>query len=391
MIFVFEIIFWVSLFLVVYTYALYPAILFSLSTSSGKSPGKTVGNKDVHLKCPSVSMVIAAYNEEKVIEAKLRNCMEIDYPSDKIEFLIGSDGSTDRTNEIVSSFAVKDRRISLFDFPDRRGKASVLNRTVAEAKGDFLVFSDANTMYEKDAIRRLIAPFSDPAVGCVCGKLVISRPEGSTSNDDLYWRYETWLKGMENRLGGVLGANGGIYALRSPLFVPIPPDTIIDDFVIGMKVREQGSRVHYAEDAVAREETAENDKAEFRRRVRIGAGNFQSISLLKHLLWPAEGVFAFQFWSHKIVRWCVPFFLILMFISNLFLTRYGNVYLALFFCQALFYLLAILGAAANRTALLFRVPSFFVSMNLAFFIGFFKYLFNVQKVTWERTERFSVV
>ena len=391
MIFVLESIFWASFFLVVYTYALYPAILFILSSLSGKRTGKAVGNTHVSPEHPSVSMVVAAYNEEKVIEAKLRNCMEIDYPADRIEFLIGSDGSTDRTNEIVSSFAEKDRRIKLLDFPDRRGKASVLNRTVAGAKGDFLVFSDANTMYEKDAVRRLIAPFSDPNIGCVCGKLVISRPEGSTSNDDLYWRYETWLKVMENRLGGVLGANGGIYALRSPLFVPIPADTIIDDFVIGMKVREQGFRVHYAEDAVAREETAESDKAEFRRRVRIGAGNFQSIALLKRLLWPAEGIFAFQFWSHKIIRWCVPFFLILLFLSNLFLARYGNGYLLLLVCQVLFYLLAILGHTTNQRGLLFRVPSFFVSMNLAFFIGFFRYLFNVQKVTWERTERLSVV
>ena len=386
-----EFIFWVSLFLVVYTYALYPVILFILSSLSGKRTGKTVGNTDGSAEYPSVSMVVAAYNEEKVIESKVRNCMEIDYPADKIEFLIGSDGSTDKTNEIVSSFAAKNRQIRLLDFPDRRGKASVLNRTVAEAKGDFLVFSDANTMYEKDAIRRLVAPFSDPDIGCVCGKLVISRPEGSTSNDDLYWRYETWLKAMENRLGGVLGANGGIYALRRQLFVPIPPDTIIDDFVIGMKVREQRFRVHYAEDAVAREETAESDKAEFRRRVRIGAGNFQSIALLKRLLLPGEGIFAFQFWSHKIVRWCVPFFLTLMLLSNVLLARYGNGYLVLLVCQVFFYLMAILGYVANKRGLLFRIPSFFVSMNLAFFIGFFKYLFNVQKVTWERTERVSIV
>jgi len=246
-------------------------------------------------------------------------------------------------------------------------------------------------MYEKDAIRRLIAPLSDPDIGCVCGKLVISRPEGSTSNDDLYWRYETWLKVMENRLGGVLGANGGIYALRRELFVPIPEDTIIDDFVIGMKVREQGFRVHYAEGAVACEETAQSDKAEFRRRVRIGAGNFQSIALLKDLLLPGKGIFAFQFWSHKIIRWCVPFFLILLFFSNLFLAGYGNGYLLLLACQVLFYLLAIMRTPANRTGLIFRVPSFFVSMNLALLIGFFKYLFNVQKVTWERTERLSVV
>jgi cellulose synthase/poly-beta-1,6-N-acetylglucosamine synthase-like glycosyltransferase len=391
MIRVLEIIFGMSVFLVLYTYALYPAILFIISSQSGKRTGKAIGITDVSPEYPSVSMVVAAYNEEKVIESKLRNCMEIDYPPDKIEFLIGSDGSTDRTDEIVSAFALKARRIRLLDFPDRRGKASVLNRTVAESEGDFLVFSDANTMYEKDAVRALVAPFSDQDIGCVCGKLVISRPEGSSSNDDLYWRYETWLKVMENRLGGVLGANGGIYALRRQLFLPIPPDTIIDDFVIGMKAREQGFRVHYAEDAVAREETTESDKAEFWRRVRIGAGNFQSIALLNRLLWPGEGIFAFQFWSHKIIRWCVPFFLILMFFSNLCLARYGDGYLVLLFCQALFYLLAILGTTTKRSGLMFRVPSFFILMNLAFFVGFIKYLFNFQKVTWERTERFSVV
>ncbi|TFG91916.1 MAG: glycosyltransferase family 2 protein [Syntrophobacterales bacterium] len=382
-----ETIFWVSIFLVIYTYALYPVILILMSICSGKGAGKILGSTEGASWNSPVSMVIAAYNEEKVIEAKLRNCMEIDYPADKIEFLVGSDGSTDNTNGIVSSYAGNDRRIKLIDIPDRRGKASVLNRIVAGAKGDFLVFSDANTMYERDAIRKLIAPFSDPGIGCVCGKLVISRPEKSTSNDDLYWRYETWLKVKENDLGGVLGANGGIYALRKELFVPIPSNTIIDDFVIGMKVREQRFRVHYAEDAVAREETAESDKAEFRRRIRIGAGNFQSIALLKRLLWPGEGIFAFQFWSHKIIRWCVPFFLLLMFLSNLFLARYGNGYFVILACQVVFYLLAVLGYVTNRTGLLFRVPSFFVSMNLAFFIGFIKYILNVQKVTWERTER----
>lgn len=386
-----ETIFWVSIFLVVYTYALYPVILFFMSICSGKGVGKILGSTEGASWDSPVSMVIAAYNEEKVIEAKLRNCMGIDYPANKIEFLIGSDGSVDRTNGIVSFYEGKDPRIKLLAFPDRSGKASVLNRVVAGAKGDFLVFSDANTMYERDAIRRLIAPFSDPGIGCVCGKLVISRPEKSTSNDDLYWRYETWLKVKENDLGGVLGANGGIYALRKELFVPIPSNTIIDDFVIGMKVREQRFRVHYEEDAVACEETAENDKAEFRRRVRIGAGNFQSIALLKGLLWPGQGIFAFQFWSHKIIRWCVPFFLILMFLSNLSLARYGNGYFVLLACQVVFYLLAVLGCVTNRTGLLFRVPSFFVSMNLAFFVGFIKYILNVQKVTWERTERQSVV
>lgn len=383
-----ESVFWVSFFLPVYTYALYPAILFLISICSDRCAEKVTGSTDGFSEYPHVSMVIAAYNEEKIIEAKLRNCMEIDYPADKIDFLIGSDGSTDRTNGIVSSFIGKDPSIKLLDFPDRRGKASVLNNTVANAKGDFIVFSDANTMYEKDAIQELITPFTDPGIGCVCGKLVISRSKKSTSNDDLYWKYETWLKTMENRLGGVLGANGGIYALRKGLFAPIPADTIIDDFVIGMKVREQGFRVHFTEEAIAHEETAESDKAEFRRRVRIGAGNFQSITLLKRLLWPGQGIFAFQFWSHKIIRWCVPFFLILMFLSNLFLAQYGNGYLVLLICQSAFYLLSILGYRTGRAGLLFRVPSFFVSMNLAFLFGFFKFLFNIQKVTWERTERF---
>lgn len=384
-----EIIFWVSAFFVVYTYVLYPVILFILCRmfrGASDASGCIAGSDGYG----SVSMVVAAYNEEKVIYAKLRNCMEIDYPADKIEFLIGSDGSTDRTNEIVSSFLMmKDRRFRLLDFPDRKGKASVLNRTIAGAKGEFLVFSDANTLYERDAVRRLVAPFADPGIGCVCGKLVISRPEKSTSNDDLYWKYETWMKVMENRLGGVLGVNGGIYALRKQLYVPIPTDTIIDDFVIGMKVREQGFRVHYAEDALASEETAESDKAEFKRRVRIGAGNFQSIALLRKLLCPREGIFAFQFWSHKIIRWCVPFFMILLFLSNIFLLQNGKVYLVLLISQVLFYLLAIIGYWKRRAGLLFRVPSFFVAMNLAFLIGFFRYLFNVQKVTWERTERLT--
>ena len=382
--------FWCSSFLILYTYIMYPLLLvvFAKYIGSRRYKDRKECNK---AELPMISMVIAAYNEEKVIEEKILNSLKIDYPRERIEFLFGSDGSTDRTNEIIARHSREDGRIKLIAYPERRGKASVINMTVAVAGGDIVVFSDANTIYEIDAIKRLIDPFSHSNIGCVCGKLIITKPTGATSNDDLYWRYETWIKRMENRLSGVLGANGGIYAVRKALFHPIPENTIIDDFVIGMRVREQGYLVRFAEDAIAREDTAESDRAEFRRRIRIGAGNFQSIALLKKLLLPREGFFAFQFWSHKILRWCVPFFLITAFLSNFFLLGTERIYQVIFACQLSFYALAFIGYAAGGKSLFFRIPSFFVSMNFAFFVGFIRFAFNTQKGTWERTERLANV
>lgn len=396
-----KVIFWPSILLIIYTYLLYPFIIFlavSIKSSLAQikllfSETPMVGRPKSPRYFPMVSMVITAYNEERIIEQKINNCLEIDYPKDKFEAIIVSDGSTDKTNNIVRHYE-NSGIIKLITYKHRSGKTGVLNKTIPHAKGEIILLSDANTLYRRDAVRKLVRHFTDKAIGCVCGRLEIKRPHGSTSQDNLYWKYETLLKYLENKLGGVLGANGGIYAIRKELFTPIPNTTIIDDFVIPMKIKEIGYKVIYDHEAIATEETAIDNRAEFGRRIRIGAGNFQSIALTKKLLNPRRGFVAFSFWSHKIIRWLVPFFMIFTFISNLSIimevqslaTFYGFT----FVLQIAFYTMALIGFLQEKRGCqlkLFLIPYVLVLMNGAFFLGFFKYFTKIQKVTWERTER----
>jgi len=331
-------------------------------------------------------MVIAAYNEEKVISDKLENCLAIDYPKDKFEIIVGSDGSSDRTNEIVSSYEASG--VKLINYTDRRGKTSVLNRTIPQAGGEIVVLSDANSMYEPDAVRKLVRHFVYERIGAVCGKLVLRTRDKKQVEEGLYWKYECVLKSMESDLGALLGANGGIYAIRRELFEPIPDGTIVDDFVIAMKVKEKGFDVIYDQEAIAYEDAAHDVKAEFTRRIRIGAGCFQAIPLTRSLLNPKRGFVAFAYWSHKILRWNVPFFLIAAFVSNMLLL--GNpFYLFLFILQSLFYTFALIGHVLNRrrSGKIFSIPYYFGSMNLALLFGFFRFITKTQKVTWKRTER----
>ena len=381
--------FWISIGLVIHTYFIYALILY-LSTRilgsrrAADSQAECLEHSENYL--PTVSMVIAAYNEEKVIGEKLENCMTINYPKDKFGIIVGSDGSSDGTNEIVKSYETS--CVKLINYTDRRGKTSVLNRTIPQASGEIVVLSDANSMYEPDAVKKLIRHFADERIGIVCGKLVLLTKDTKQAEEGYYWKYECMLKSMESRLGALLGANGGIYAIRKELFESIPDNTIIDDFVIAMKVKERGFDVIFDEEAIAYEEAAHDVRAEFARRVRIGAGCFQAIPITRRLLNPMRGFVAFAYWSHKIVRWNVPFLLAIAFVSNIMLL--GNpFYLFLFAPQLLFYTAALMGHVLRRrnSSRLFSIPYYFGSMNLAFLFGFFRSITKTQRVTWKRTER----
>jgi len=400
------ILFWTSVFLICYTYILYPIGLFIMATALqikrdiryllAKNERRRRDIKEDEL--PTVSIVVAAYNEEKVIEAKIHNMLALDYPRDKYEIIIGSDGSTDRTNEIVSAY--QDRGIQLINYTDRGGKTNVLNRTIPRATGEIVVLSDANTMYAKDSLRKIVRYFRDPAVGCVCGELRFVSPEGKQESETAYWKYEVLLKFLESKLGTVLGANGAIYALRKELFEPIPSDTVIDDFLIGMNVKKKGYKVYYDAEAVAYEETANDVKAEFARRKRIGAGNFHALTKTLSLLNPLKGFVALAYLSHKVIRWFVPFFMLFAMGANIaILTKTaflkGNhIWMLLLYggtlaVQLLFYLLALGGhLTRNReSSKLLRLPHYFLSMNIALFLGFFRFITKTQKVAWKRTER----
>src|SRR5262245_14906040 len=272
---------WVCFACVLYVYVGYPLVLFCLSRFGRRQAPPVLTDEQL----PMVSLLVAAYNEEAVIEERIQNALALDYPRDKLEIVVATDGCSDRTAEIVGRYA--SQGVRLLEFTERRGKASVLNDAFAQVKGDVVILSDANTFTQPAAVRNLARWFSNPKVTAVCGKLVLTDPETGGNVDSLYWKYETFLKRCEGRLGALLGANGGIYAIRRSGYVPIPRGTILDDLVIPLlsKLRHGGDIV-YDHQAVAHEETAANVSAEFHRRSRIGAGGFGSLGVLARLLNP---------------------------------------------------------------------------------------------------------
>jgi len=380
---VFEIMFWTGLSALVYAYFGYPVMLFILSRSIKRDPVPGVG------LYPSVTMIIAAYNEAKVIGGKLQNCLALNYP--KINFIVASDGSSDATNAMVETLAESDARVRLLALP-RGGKACAINAAMAEATGEIVVFSDANTIYEPESVSKLVPFFADAQVGCVSGRLAYKNPALviSGEGESAYWRYEMGLKRMESRLGYVAGASGAIYALRRDLFKPLPAGTINDDFLISMRVVQRGYKSIYVESAIGYEEVAPDVSGEFRRHVRDGSGHYLAIAHLAGLLNPFLGMRAYIYWSHRILRWLAPFILILVFIANVALAKEQVYYASLLLLQSCFYLLALAGYAASksrRVSFLFYVPFYFCNLNLALLLGFLKVISGRATQTWESTQR----
>ena len=373
---------------VAFAYTGYPVLVFLLAKLFGRSAQPIDSPVD---RLPFVSLLIAAHNEQSVIEQRLRNALGQDYPEDKFEIVIASDGSTDDTNAIVRRMAtLGGPTIRLIDFPNNSGKASVLDKSMAQLRGEIVVLSDANTAMRSDAIRRLVSWFPDPAVGVVCGRLVMTDPVTGNNVDSLYWKYETFLKKCESRLGALLGSNGAIYAIRKNLIPSIPRGTVLDDFYIPLEAKRQsGCRIVYDSHAVACEETAHNIGAEFQRRVRIGAGGFQSIGLLWPLLSPAHGWISLSFLCHKMLRWLCPFLLVIAFLANFFAldSAIGRAVMA---AQLAGYALALIGTRVPvepRFLRFLRLPSMFVAMNAAIFVGFFKWSLGKESGVWKCTGR----
>lgn len=387
-------VFWLCAGGVLHTYLTYPISLIGWEAARGALADLRylAGRRDRRrpqepLTLPFVSLVVAAWNEADVIGEKVKNSLALEYPKEKLEIVVGSDGSDDGTDDIVSSF--EDSRVRLSSAKERAGKVSVLNRTIPSATGDIIVLSDANTMLDPAAVRKLVRHFSDPRVGCVCGRLRLYNPRKSDYEESSYWLYESFLKLHEGKRGAVMGANGGIYAIRKSLFTPLPPDTIVDDFVIAMRCLQRGYGVVYDPEAVAVEETTEDYAKERIRRVRIAAGNFQSLGIVGNLLRPRHGFAAYAFFSHKLLRWLAPFLLVLMFLANLSLLH-KTFYQATLVAQLLFYWLAVVGYAVRLPGSLGRLTSlarYFVEMNVGMAQGFVRFVRRSQKVTWQRTAR----
>lgn len=389
-----EVLFWGGVLFLLHTYFLYPLVLFAwdglrqvkLNARSIRSGAVKAQASLPPPPAPKVSLVVAAYNEASCIGQKIQNSLALDYPAERLEVLIGSDGSSDGTDDIVRAAA--DKRVKLSPGP-RGGKTTVLNRCIPSAQGEIIILSDANTHIEPDAIRKLVRHFEDPEVGAVCGKLRLYNPTKKDFEESAYWSYESLIKLYEGKLGSVVGANGGLYAIRRKLFTQLPPSTVCDDFVIPMRILEHGYKVVYEPEAVAMEETTEDYDKEFGRRARIAAGNFQSLKLVPGLLSPTAGFRAFAFWSHKVLRWVAPALMALVLVANLFLLDSAFFRLALA-AQLLFYGLAAAGKAnwfEGKLRKACSIAYYFVTMNVALVVGFWRFLRNSQRAAWDRTAR----
>jgi len=375
---------WVSWGVVIYAYLGFPLILALVARFFGRESHPEAVQADPD-ELPHVAMVVAAYNERAVLPAKLANFAAIDYPKDRITLVIGSDGSEDGTSELLAECT--DPRLKPFVFKERRGKISVLNDLVRETGAEILIMSDANTMFAPDAVRKLVVHFQDSRVGCVSGELCLEQ-EGGVSGEGLYWKYEGWIKRNESRLGFLIGCNGGIFALRRALYQPLPKSTVIEDFVLCMRVLERGFHVRFEPAARGVEPACPSSRAEMVRKIRIGAGGFQALALTSPLLLPQYGLRAFAYWGHKVIRWVVPLFLVLGFLANCMLVD-----------QPLYALLLLLQlAGALVAALAYRarpggVPrwtrpvSYFYLMNYALLCGLVRFVFRTQRVTWDRASR----
>lgn len=330
-----KLIFWTSFAFVFYVYFGYPLLLVAWHRLMRWPVCKA------YLE-PRVSLVIAAYNEKENIGAKISNCLRLDYPRDRLQIIVSLDGPTDGTEAVVRQYD----GIEIVYSPEHRGKSAALNRAVAVARGDILVFADARQRFDPQAVRELVANFSDSSVGAVTGELILLDQEGQEAKDGvgLYWRYEKWLRAMESDIHSVLGATGAIYATRRELFRELPEDTILDDMAIPLQIVLSGKRSVFEQAAPAYDHV-DSSEVEYGRKVRTLTGNYQLVTRMPELLIPGRNPVFFQFVSHKLGRLLVPYFLAALFFSNLFLLE--GLYLAFFACQAAWYSLAVAGIVLN--------------------------------------------
>ena len=374
--------FWSCLGLIAYTYLIYPFLIILLARIF---PSKSSINQH---ELPFVTMVIPAYNEEEVLEEKIKNCFAIDYPQDRIKFLFGSDGSTDSTNQILST--VNHPQIQSKLFPVREGKSSVLNKLIQEVNEEIILFSDANSIYQPDAVRLLTRHFSDPSVGGVCGKLNLLNPSGTPGGEGegLYWRFENMIKEAEGTLQSVISANGAILAVRKHLLDPLPTQIALnDDLMITLQIIRKMSRVVYEPGANVDEHTSPDMKSEFLRKIRISSLNFNAVPQILPMLNPKYRFAALSIFSHKLLRWMVPFLGFGMLISNLIILNQGGIYSILLAGQGLVYLSALLGFLGDH----FLdnsgpfIPFYYLAMiNIAIVIGLWRSLTGTQKQAWDR-------
>jgi cellulose synthase/poly-beta-1,6-N-acetylglucosamine synthase-like glycosyltransferase len=373
-----EVIFWLSAAALFYTYAGYPLLLALVSAIRPRR----VRRGDFE---STVSVIITAYNEERDLAAKLENTLALDYPAELLEIIVASDCSSDRTDDIVKEFAP--RGVRLHRQPQRLGKTAAQNAAVMQARGDVILFSDATSLYQRDAVQALLPNFADPTVGCVAGRLSYVDPADSRIGRGArsYWSYETFLKKHESRACSLIGASGCLYAVRRTAYVPLYHEAC-SDFIIATKMVEQGLRAIYEPNAVCTELTNRRSDNELKMRVRIIAQTFTDLWRHVAMLNPfRSGFYAIQLFSHKVMRYLVPFFLMALFVASA--TLSGSVFYRILFtaqlagyaCAALAWVLDLVGIRSRLLAF----PQYFVLANIASLIALYKFLRGERYAHWE--------
>jgi cellulose synthase/poly-beta-1,6-N-acetylglucosamine synthase-like glycosyltransferase len=380
MILFFIILFWLSVFFVIYSYTIYPVLLYVFSKLFARHV------KSLEHFCPTVGVLVPCHNEEKVIRKKIENILSLDYPANKISVWVGSDCSTDNSENIVREY--NDPRVHLWVAPQRGGKTGILNGLAPHIDAEIILFTDANTIHHKDCLKYLTSNYADTQVGGVAGHINHAIAGEEEFGENLYRKFESRQKFFEGSLHSTISAFGGFYSIRKSLFKPIPPNAYSnDDVIIPMSVIDQGYRIIYEPRAVSEEDTTGNATQEYSRRVRIGAGNFQAFFWLLHFLNPLKGWPSFCYISHKVTRWFSPIALAVGYIACGILAFVAD--------YSLYKMLFATGTIFIVTGLGFKVIPirltrhifYFIIMNFALISGFFRYLRGIKSAAWSRTER----
>jgi cellulose synthase/poly-beta-1,6-N-acetylglucosamine synthase-like glycosyltransferase len=387
-----EFILWLSLFITFYAFFGYGILLFILIKIKRAISGKPVLPDIDFDTLPTCTLVVAAYNEEGLMDEKIKNSLALSYPKNKLEFVFITDGSTDGTAEIVDKYP----QVRHLHRDERKGKIAAVHRAMDTVTTEVVVFTDANTFLNAEAVVNICRHYADKKVGAVAGeKRVFSTGADATAGEGFYWKYESKLKAWDSELYTVVGAAGELFSIRKELYLPVSPNTILDDFMISLLVAGDGYRVIYEPEAFATESASQNVTEELKRKIRIAAGGIQSILWLKSLLNPFKiPVLTFQYVSHRVLRWTiVPFLMILALLLNLIIVFQGSVdltYQLLLLAQVGFYLAAISGWILEEKHIklkIFFIPYYFCMMNYAVIMGIFRFASGKQSAIWEKAKR----
>jgi cellulose synthase/poly-beta-1,6-N-acetylglucosamine synthase-like glycosyltransferase len=395
--FALQLAFWICLGLVFYTYLGYGLVLYLLLKVRNIFTKRTVVKDLEDESLPEITFIVAAYNEEDYIEDKIINNLGFDYPKEKIHFLFVTDGSNDRTPEIIKGFNYPEGvNWSLYHSPERRGKIAAVERIMEFVRTPITIYTDANTDVNPKAIRKIVRHYEDPTIGAVAGEKRIAMATKDAANaagEGFYWKYESLLKKWDAQLYSVVGAAGELFSIRTHLYTPVPPDTIIEDFFLTLTISRKGYRVMYEPEAYAVENSSASVPEELKRKIRIAAGGLQAIYRLSPLLNVFKyGLLSFQYISHRVLRWTLtPAALPILLIINTILAAKGYPFFkVMLVLQVLFYLAAIIGYLLERQRIKFKaffIPYYFCVMNYAVYRGFLRIIKGNQSVMWEKAKR----